>query len=145
MRATVRAMVLFASVGLAALSSGCGSTSVGQPCLPAPPPLTGSPGEAMCNGGGCFEGSEVYIETRSLQCATRVCLVYQWNQRAEPEKRSERTFCTCRCDGEGDPTSFCTCPEQFACTRVFVAGNVGVRGSYCVRTSIVGEPDGGTM
>ena len=143
MRATVRAVVLFASVTLAAVAAGCGSTSIGQPCLPAPPPLSGASGEPTCGAGGCFAGSEVYIETRSLQCATRVCLVYKWNQRIEPDKRPERVFCTCRCDGEGDPSSFCTCPEQFSCTNVFVAGNPGIRGSYCIRSSIVGTGDGG--
>ena len=144
MRATVRAMALFVSVAVAALAAGCGTSPVGQPCLPAPPPLTGDPMEPMCNGGGCFAGSEVYIETRSLQCATRVCLVYKWNQRSEPERRPERVFCTCRCDGEGDRTSFCTCPEEFTCTSVFVAGNPGIRGSYCIRSTIVGDGDAGT-
>lgn len=121
---------------------GCGSSGVGEPCDPAhPAPAAGQP---MCGSTGCFSGREIYIETRSLQCRTRVCMVYKWDEASQPDDHSRRVFCTCRCGGEGDPTSFCACPDEFTCTTAFVAGEPGIRGSYCVRNSIPGISDAGT-
>ena len=132
-----RAIPLLAIAALAALVAGCAESGVGDPCVPVHPPYTGGATEHVCPAGGpdagCFVGGEVYIETRSLQCRTRVCMVYHWDEFAAPEQRNLRQFCTCRCGGEGDPTSFCRCPTGFSCTTAFVAGEPGIRGAYCVR------------
>jgi hypothetical protein len=88
---------------LGVLTVGCGSSGVGEPCEPARPPL--SAGQLSCGpDAGCFNGGEIYIETRSLQCRTRVCMVYKWDEVNAPLERSSRIFCTCRCGGEGDPS-----------------------------------------
>lgn len=129
---------------LAALSTGCGSTGVGDPCNPQHPPYTG--GASCAPDSGCFVGTEIYIETRSLQCRTRVCMVYQWNEEIMSSERSKRVFCTCRCGGvDQSAGNFCTCdPEHFTCTTAFLAGEPGIRGSYCVRNEIPGiQRDGG--
>lgn len=130
----MRAILL---VALGALAIGCGTQGVGDPCNPAPPPPTAG------EDAGYFLGSEVYIETRSLQCRTRVCMVYKWDQRSSMNDRSKRVFCTCRCGGDPDQAaSFCACPEKFTCVTVFVAGDPGIRGAYCVREEIA-PPDAG--
>src|SRR4051812_7110989 len=43
---------------------GCSTPGVGDPCLPEQTPATG------------FQDSESYIESSSVQCETRVCIVY---------------------------------------------------------------------
>lgn len=123
-------------VALSMLALSCGESGVGDPCNPQHPPLPD--GGAQCPnappGSDCFLGTELYLETRSLQCRTRVCMVYHWSEREQvPGEQARRVFCTCRCGGEGDPTAFCTCPSGFRCTVAFVAGEPGIRGSYCVR------------
>ena len=52
---------------LAAFSmlAGCTAPGIGDPCIP----------ESIPEGG--FVGSEAYLETSSVQCRTRVCMVYQ--------------------------------------------------------------------
>lgn len=149
-----RLLSLFGWAALAIL--GCGSETVGDPCAPQRP--GGQP--CVVSGGmgsaGCFSGSEIYIETQSLQCQSRICLVYQYaeasnvgSEAQRAARRAEHVYCTCRC---GVPPSLsgtsqdvlCTCPENYSC--VSIAGeqyNEGVRGSYCVRTSTVGA--GGSM
>lgn len=52
-------------VGAGALV-GCEAPGVGDPCIP----------EAIPVGG--FVDSEVYLETSSVQCRTRVCMVYRF-------------------------------------------------------------------
>jgi hypothetical protein len=47
------------------LGLGCSTPAVGAPCLPEQVPDEG------------FDPSEAYIESSSVQCETRVCLVYQ--------------------------------------------------------------------
>lgn len=126
--------------------AGCATEVVGDPCAP------GRPGNQPCvrgstdGGGGCFQGQEVYIETQSLECRSRICLVYKYDETTDPTGRArpEHVYCTCRC---GVPPSLsattqasvlCTCPDSYSC--VSIAGeqyNPGVRGSYCVRTSTV--------
>ena len=116
---------------LAAALAACETSNVGAPCLPGRPDAAAN--EPQCApGAGCFSGSEVYIETTSLQCRTRVCLAYHWDERSAPQERSMRVGCTCRCAGDVDPGTLCDCPEGYACTTVFETGNPGLRGSYCV-------------
>lgn len=123
---------------LGVLAAGCSSTGIGDPCNPAHP--SQAAGQSSCaEDAGCFNGGEIYIETRSLQCRTRVCMVYRWDEFSNRDQHSQRVFCTCRCGGEGDPTSYCLCPhDTFTCTTAFVAGAAGIRGSYCVRNEALG-------
>jgi hypothetical protein len=138
----MRVTHLLYACALAVLAAGCGSQGVGDPCNPQHPALEDGGRECpLAPGASCFLGGEIYIETRSLQCRTRVCMVYKWEEASFPTERSLRTFCSCRCGGEGDPASFCSCPEGFSCTTAFVAGDPGIRGSYCVRNEIL--PDAG--
>jgi len=128
--------------------SGCSSSAVGDPCVP----------EKVYEGG--FLASETYLETSSVQCATRVCLVRgldgdpsnleeddcpkdnvdENGELLEPstcvsESDVERSvYCSCRCGapaGSGLPT--CDCPGGFNCEEVLETGGDGLRGSYCVR------------
>jgi hypothetical protein len=121
--------------GFALHAIGCTSNGVGDPCLP-PQPSSSATTAAAANCGddaGCFLGSELYVETRAVECRTRVCLVNHWDQVSAPQERSERTYCTCRCDGPGDPATLCDCPDGFRCLPVFAIGETAVQGSYCVR------------
>jgi hypothetical protein len=142
-----RVVSLIAVALLAVLGVGCAETGVGDPCVPVHPAFTGNPGEHACAAGGpdagCFVGGEVYIETRSLQCRTRVCMVYHWDEFNAMEERNLRVYCTCRCGGEGDPSTFCSCPSGFVCATAFVAGEPGIRGNYCVRSDTPGIGDAG--
>ncbi len=125
--------------------SGCSSSGVGEPCVP----------EAVPAGG--FLKSETYLETSSVQCETRVCLVRGLdgdpNNLEEDEcplgeatcvtaAEVERdVYCSCRCAapaGVGVPT--CGCPSGFLCEEVLETGGDGIRGSYCVRDPLA-EPE----
>lgn len=65
-----------------AVTTHCGSGSVGDPCIPEDeyrPYFSG------------FGVSEVYVESRSFQCATRVCLVNHFQGRVScPYGQTER-------------------------------------------------------
>ena len=137
--------------------AGCSTPAVGAPCLPEQVP------------GDGFDESEAYIETSSVQCETRVCMVYQLAgapegtagckppgqcrvcSGADPKceaipccavqaELDKRVYCTCRCDAEGEKFAECSCPSGFTCKQVLEQGNAGVRGKYCVRDgTITGE------
>lgn len=134
---------------------GCKSSSVGDPCTP----------EEIPEGG--FNSAEAYLETSSVQCRTRVCLVYKLggdpSQVIEEgtceeegvcvnaDELEQQVTCSCRCDApEGQPT--CDCPGGFVCTEILDLGGQGVRGSYCVSEEarcrlgdFDDDPDGFTM
>lgn len=123
---------------------GCEAPGVGDPCVP----------EAIPEGGG-FNRLEVYLETSSVQCRTRVCMVYQFDgdpsesfeqcdarTGGDPacaglpldEQIEEKVFCTCRCDTTTQGASTCECPSGFSCTPVLdEEAGPGIAGSYCVR------------
>jgi len=135
---------------------GCPAEGVGDPCRPERVPDNG------------FARSEAYIETSSVQCRTRICMVYKLQgnpnqiccesnnepagcvrQQDVPNCLSaldvrDRVYCTCRCDGPSDATAgFCECPDGFACTSVLESeqSGAGIRGSYCVKKETVEEDD----
>ena len=129
------------SAGLGAVCvvmAGCATPPVGAPCLPEQIPESG------------FSAKEAYIESSSVQCETRVCLVYQLAgdprdtceasttdpERicAEKSEVAERVYCTCRCDSQGSGFGECECPSGFSCVEVLSQGDRGVRGSYCVKS-----------
>jgi hypothetical protein len=139
MRTKLLELVGFVAIALLWLAgTGCSSSAVGDPCVP----------EAVPEGG--FLPSETYLETSSVQCATRVCLVRgldgdpnnlqedgcpSGDATCVPESEVERSvYCSCRCDApaeSGLPT--CSCPGGFLCEEVLETGGDGLRGSYCVR------------
>lgn len=109
-------VVAFGALG----GMGCTAPGVGDPCVPETIPETG------------FVSSETYLETSSVQCRTRVCMVYQlqgipYDGRddcnspeelasnpncADPTESVNRVYCTCRCDAPTDVTAtLCDCPE----------------------------------
>ncbi|MGB8223787.1 MAG: hypothetical protein WCF10_14465, partial [Polyangiales bacterium] len=117
--------------------TGCSSSAVGDPCIP----------EAVPAGG--FLPTETYLETSSVQCATRLCLVRGLDgdpNNLQPECPSgeatcvtalqveQSVYCSCRCAApaeSGLPT--CGCPGGFVCQEVLETGGDGLRGSYCIR------------
>lgn len=117
------------------LGTACSTPAVGAPCLP----------EQIPAGG--FSEKEAYIESSSVQCETRVCLVYQLkgdprdsckptvpgSNCASKSDIAQRVYCTCRCDAQGTGFSTCECPSGFTCAEVLTQGDRGVRGSYCVK------------
>ena len=135
-------------LGLVAISllwlsvTGCAESNVGDPCVPEQVPAGG------------FLASETYLETSSVQCATRVCLVRELP--GDPNNLQEEqcplgpegcvfasevegsVYCSCRCAAPADsnlPT--CGCPDGFICEEVLETGGDGVRGSYCVRDPLL--------
>lgn len=117
----------------------CGAPAVGDPCLPEQVPDDG------------FEISEAYIESSSVQCQTRVCMVWKlqgaplgsapcvkdMNKCAPPAEVDKKVYCTCRCDAGNSRFAECTCPSGYTCTPVLEQGSEGVRGSYCVLSETV--------
>lgn len=121
---------------------GCEVPGVGDPCTP----------EAIPPGG--FVASENYIETSSVQCRTRVCMVRgltgipqfelpndelscdpETEGCATLEETRARVYCTCRCDAPPEAkATLCECPDTHTCVEVNdnAQAGLGVRGSYCV-------------
>jgi len=100
-------VVILASV------SGCPQVPVGDPCVP--------------ETAASFDPKQVSVETRSLQCRTRVCLVYYDN----------KTFCSCRCarpKGISGGATPCACPPDSSCEELITTTKArdNIRGSYCV-------------
>ena len=151
----VAAVAAVLTIGL----TGCSTPAVGAPCLP----------EQVPTGG--FDESEAYIETSSVQCETRVCMVFQLDGApegtggcmkppncvkctandpnckpipccADQAALEERVYCTCRCDVDVGKFAECSCPTGFTCTQVLEQGNAGVRGKYCVRNGTINQQVG---
>ena len=131
---------LMGFVAIAALwlvAAGCASSAVGDPCVP----------EQVPEGG--FLASETYLETSSVQCVTRLCLVRELDgdpnqicgeaevdsDECVTENEIERSvYCSCRCGApEGSSVPTCGCPGGFICEEILETGGDGLRGSYCVR------------
>ncbi len=138
---SVRALRLRAVlVGAGALLAiGCTGSPIGDPCVP----------ESVPAGG--YDMREIYIETSSVQCRTRTCMVYQLQGNpeelcdedgADPETCAAREdvdtqiFCSCRCSvaaGGQANTPLCNCGDGFTCIDdIVTTGGEGVRGGYCV-------------
>ena len=137
--------VLGLLAAVAVVVAGCSTPAVGDPCLPEQVPESG------------FDDKEAYIESSSVQCETRVCIVFRLkgdpredckpgpNPSCAGEEMceditcpsqgeiDERVYCTCRCDSGESGFAECECPDGFSCFPVLEQGGPGVRGSYCVR------------
>ncbi|MEM1418549.1 MAG: hypothetical protein AAGH15_26885 [Myxococcota bacterium] len=111
---------------------GCRGSIVGDPCVPEIVPEEG------------FQAGEVFLETSSVQCRTRTCLVFQPEDAAPlvPDQLTddeliERVYCSCRCAplaGTDTNTPTCDCPSGFDCVEGIVTqGGDGLTGGYCIR------------
>lgn len=136
MRNIVLRFVLAAGLmGGLAIVSGCTGPAVGDPCMP----------EQIPEGG--FVENEAYIEAGSVQCETRVCLVYrlsgdprnvgQDDDAPTQAQVDERVFCSCRCNAGNSDFATCDCPSGFTCREILTLGDEGFRGSYCIREGLV--------
>ncbi len=134
---TLRTCSFAMAAGMLLLGMGCEARGIGDPCIP----------EAIPTGG--FVEQEIYVETSSVQCRTRTCLVFRLDgdpsegcttNCADPNvpvtsvNSADRVFCSCRCSAAGGDvnTPLCECTEGFHCVDVLTSGGVGVRGGYCV-------------
>jgi hypothetical protein len=136
-----RLALLAIAVGLGLSSVGCASPAIGAPCLPEQVPENG------------FDDREAYVESSSVQCETRVCVVFklrgdprkdcvprQANQMTgDPGKMcvsgpdvEDRIYCTCRCRSPGGFEE-CECADGFTCVDLLEQGGPGVRGGYCIK------------
>lgn len=125
------------AISLLGLLTGCPAPAVGDPCQPESVPCDTSSGQ--CG----FNSAEAYIEAGSVQCRTRVCMVYHLDgdprEGCEPadcasqDDVEKSVYCTCRCDAPDSDASTCECPDGFECTEILGLGGTGIQGSYCVK------------
>lgn len=125
------------------------NSCAGLPPLPKRiPDDIGTVCEARVAPVGGFFTDRTYIDVRSAQCTTGVCLVDAMQSPSpwpceggvdcsEPPSLADHTYCSCRCDAKGDVSRApCTCPMGFTCVNQLLASQVvpdSVAGSYCVR------------
>ena len=121
-------ILLLVSLCLAAFATGCATPAVGDPCLPEQVPEDG------------FDDSEAYVESSSVQCETRVCIVFKLD--GDP-----REDCPARNSGACVPTDennncenmpqvvTCATPEQVEdrvyCTCRCDSGDTGFAECEC--------------
>ncbi|HJK99414.1 MAG TPA: hypothetical protein RMF84_19465 [Polyangiaceae bacterium LLY-WYZ-14_1] len=133
------ALGLLSALATPGLLAGCEAPGVGAPCEP----------ESVPQGG--FDAQERYLETSSVQCRTRVCLVYELDgdpreicgeggdDNCVTPEELDRVFCTCRCDAPTGDARECECPDGFSCEQVLDenVGGDGIAGGYCVRNRLL--------
>jgi hypothetical protein len=138
--------IAFAVAALGAI--GCADEGVGDPCVPETVP---------CNAEGkeCgYKSTEAYIEATSVQCRSRLCIVYKLDNNfggtapsdprspctgkasdsdscVDDESLARSVYCTIRCTSADD------CPGEFTCEPVLALGGPGIRGSYCVKREAI--------
>jgi len=90
----------------AAFAVGCATPAVGDPCLPEQVPING------------FDVSETYIESSSVQCETRVCLVDHLDGDPRKDCSTRQGGGTCvpseqnnQCNDQPDAVK-CAAPEE---------------------------------
>jgi hypothetical protein len=112
-----RSLKLLATALLLSIWAGCTPEGVGDPCEPEScPPSETEPG--TCD----WQYEEVYLEHFSLQCRTRVCMVFRY------EETLHEPYCTRRC---GPSAAYVKCPGGYACAEVSTSATPGA-GCYCV-------------
>jgi hypothetical protein len=135
----MRASAVLLTLSLASLlfglvAVGCAPSGQGDPCTP----------EAIPAGG--FSSMEVYVETSSVQCRTRVCMVYRLTGSPQcPAGSSQCTPPSGMCLGGTPPTSLCLVaetpgtistddhsPDRVFCTcRCSAGGNASLPLCHC--------------
>jgi hypothetical protein len=138
-------------LGLAAIA--CGEEGVGDPCTPETVPSKG--------GVSGFEATESYIESNSVQCRSRLCIVHRLDNGTggpadprkncadpryaadptcvRPDQLDKSVHCTCKCGGP-KTVDHCKCPGGFVCREILTLGPDGIRGSYCVKPQAATTP-----
>jgi hypothetical protein len=141
---------------MASLSAvGCTDIGIGDPCIPETIPCA-------ADGTGCgYKASEAYIEASSVQCRSRLCIVYKLDNGtagaipSDPRNLCtggakdqdgclstnqllDSVYCTCRCASGGVKTNqeLCSCDDGFKCVPVLNLGGPGIVGSYCVKDAV---------
>lgn len=147
----IRRLLLASSL---ALLTACTTSGVGDPCNP----------EQVPEGG--FAETEIFLETSSVQCRSRVCLVNRFpggdpNAYTDTDTLGndcidaddpgtclngvveDRVHCSCRCAAPaGANTPTCACPNGFTCLENAVTtGGIGIEGGYCVRDDALGAAE----
>lgn len=122
------------------------------PPLPEPTPRdVGSVCSTRFEPPDGFFTNRTYVDARSEQCETGVCLVdatraaQSWPctpgddacEDAGAPELGNLTYCSCRCDAKGDQTRVaCQCPSNFSCRDVLSnEAPDALAGGYCVRES----------
>jgi len=130
---------------------GCTDEGVGDPCIPEAIPCT-------ADGKVCgYKNNEAYLEASSVQCKSRLCLVYKLDNGTQmavdsdprvtcdpknpvegcvsDKNLNDSVYCTCRCGTGGSKTKqeLCDCPDGFQCRQVLTTGDPGIVGEYCVK------------
>jgi hypothetical protein len=109
--------------------------------LPDPPPEDiGKPCATRVEPPNGFSVGPMYVDTRTQQCTSGVCLVDTLLACKPPNDCSQginfdaATYCSCRCDAKGDSRDPCDCPDGFGCFDV-LNGDVpdSLAGGYCVK------------
>jgi len=131
-----RSLSITAAVALVAMAVGCTPEGVGDPCEPEScPPLIDEVTGEIIEGECGWESQEVYLEHFSLQCRTRVCMVFR------AEEGLWDPYCTRRC---GPGAAIRGCGNNYKCTEVVTSATVG-GGCYCVHEDQLllspGSPD----
>lgn len=150
----MRGRCLFVAVGVAAAGAGapaCHDQGLGDPCVPDQ--------ETRADFAG-FSEDEVNVETRSMECVSRLCLVNHYRGRVTPggppttpapcshRPARDAVYCSCRCanvDGRTDDGfPYCACPDGFTCTQLVssIGQDVerGLTGAYCIPNGTAYEP-----
>jgi hypothetical protein len=135
-------------MGLAVIA--CGDEGVGDPCTPETVPSKVVNGMSVAG----FEKTESYIESNSVQCRSRLCIVHRLDNgrdsasdprkdcglaryAADPtcvraDQLEKSVHCTCKCGGP-KTSEQCKCPSGFKCREILTLGGDGIRGNYCVK------------
>jgi hypothetical protein len=129
----VRMKATYVTLGfLLLLAAACQPGGVGDPCdpisCPSPDPDNSPPGWLRCD----WEEEEIYLEGRSLQCRTRVCMVFRIDKNyQDPLLTSEiqGPYCTRPC---GPGATYEECPAGYCCMSVVTSGESQAAGFYCV-------------
>jgi hypothetical protein len=96
------ALVVVVLVTLGCPLSGCAPVGQGDPCVPESIPANG------------FVTDEVYVETSSVQCRTRVCMVYHLT--GNPECAFDDPRCN-QAPGANNPCVFGTGADNMLCVE----------------------------
>jgi hypothetical protein len=121
-------IALFAALAVAA-GTNCAAKGLGDPCEPesCPPKLDE---EGNPTGECDWQAEEVYLEHFSLQCRSRVCMVFRPDADWKP-------YCTRRC---GPGAAVHGCGESYTCMEVVTGATAGA-GCYCEVNTSPSSPD----
>jgi len=136
----MKRIALVVVMGISGLfSASCEEAMVGAPCVP-------ETDKGIYNAD--LDGKVYSIETRSVQCETRVCVTKTEAVAGVEGGQRKFSFCSCRCrDVEGhtyndNPDKYdylCECPSATTCSEVLSdieGAPEKVTGSYCIPNCI---------